>query len=59
MSAVRGRGSAQGQYVLLEDVRHTVAHALLHAVHPERLAHTPNHHTKDTVSELFGHGSFL
>ena len=55
MSTVRGCGSAQGEYVLLEDVRHTVAHALLHAVHPERLAHTPNHHTKDAVCELLRH----
>ena len=59
VSAVGGSGSAQGQYVLLEDVRHTVAHALLHSVHAERLAHSPDHRTKDAVSELFCHGGCL
>jgi hypothetical protein len=56
VSTVRGGGSAQCEYVLLEDIRHTVAHALLHPVHAERLAHAPNHHTKDTVSKFVGHG---
>ena len=46
---------------VLEDVRHTVTHALLHPVDAERLApsmlaHASNYHTKDTVSELVGHG---
>ena len=56
MSTVRGSRSAQGEYVLLEDVCHTVAHALLHPVHAKRLAHSPNHHAKDAVRELFSHG---
>lgn len=59
MSTVRGGGSAQGEYVLLEDVRHTVAHALLHPVHAERLAHAPYHHTKDAVCELVRHGGVV
>ena len=56
VSTIGGCGSAKGQYVLLEDVRHTVAHALLHPVHAKRLAHSPNHRTKDAVSEFFCHG---
>ena len=59
MSTVRGGGSAQGEYVLLEDVSHTIAHALLHPMHAERLTHAPNHHTKDAVSELVRHGGVV
>ena len=59
MSTVGSSGSAQGEYVLLEDVGHAVAHALLHPVHAERLAHAPYHHTKDAVSELVRHGGVV
>ena len=59
MSTVGGSGCAQDQYVLLEDVRHTVAHTLLHPRHAERLAYSPNHCTKDAVSEFFSHGGVL
>ena len=55
MCAVRARSSPKREDVLLQDVSHAVAHALVHAVNPERLADATNYCSKYLVSKFFRH----